>query len=275
MMAALLSMMAYAQDSEEGYPQFGGIWDTDRGIVALWQAGDAVWGIYEGHGELGGHIDEDGMFRFWYEEDPADMGTGWFELMDTETLEGAYNSAIEMSEHGNWTGTFLGPNNYEVGDEEALNYDPENDSGSIVDSNNVEDDSGEGEESESETGGEDAEENPDPETESGDQDNESNISDTESAVLWTGTWNTGRGYLVLMVDDSEIYGSFGENGVFEGTIDGSEISAIWSVTNEDGSVTEGEALFYISEDGTSFRGTYNSSENPDLWLPWMGTKETE
>ena len=245
-----------AQDAGQDYPRFEGIWETDLGRMALWQANDAVWGIYSGYGEIGGHIEEDGVFRFWYEDDPDDEGTGWFALNDDgQGFYGFYYSSIEPSVHGRWEGTLLGPNNYEISDRDALNYEP-------------------GEEYVPPTDG-------GPEVPPSSAPPEVSVpatdeSETEvSTTAWTGTWDTGRGYLVLAVSESTIYGSFGEEGIIEGELAGDTLSATWSVTLDDGTIDQGEALFTIAEDGASFRGTYNRSDDPNLWLPWIGTKLTD
>jgi len=237
------------------YPQFEGIWETDWGRVALWQANDAVWGVYGSQGEIGGHIGNDGVWRFTYETGPDEMGTGWFTLDDDGLgFQGFYYSSIEPDQHGPWEGTLLGPNEYEVSDRAALDYEPgETPPAPVVLEPQP------GPTAPVPTPGETAiEEEP--------------AFTGEANSAWSGTWDTGRGYLVLIATDSTVYGSFNENGVFQGTVEDNAINATWSITNPDNTVTTGEALFYLSEDGASFRGTYSKSSDPNLWLPWLGSK---
>jgi hypothetical protein len=246
---------AYAQDLTATWPQFGGIWETTEGKMALWQAEDKVWGIYTGSSEIGGYIREDGKLHFWYERGSDDMGMGWLEISeDGRAFEGFYTSSLDPGEHDSWGGTWIGPNNFAIGDVAALAYEPDD----IV------------------TGADEDSETP------GDQDNTVLASDLEDALdsgitidtdsAWGGTWDTERGFLVLAVSEGWVFGSFGEDGVIEGTAENSTLSATWSVTRDDGTLLEGEALFTLSEDSINFRGTYNSLDDPNLWLPWMGSK---
>ena len=56
--AFILIMLALPASSQENadkkYPQYEGIWKTDLGQTALWQAKDEVWGIYDDNQSVGG-----------------------------------------------------------------------------------------------------------------------------------------------------------------------------------------------------------------------------
>jgi len=258
----LLMSPGYSQEpGDSDYPEFTGIWDTGMGRLALWQARDAVWGYYEGNGEIGGHIKEDGVYHFYYEVASGDMGMGWLELTDDGLgFEGFYASTLETDTNGTWEGTFVAPNSFEIGDRNALNYQPIE---PVTETETPDTQPVAGDPGEEPDDGSDEE----PFDDAGEI-----VVDPDLLAIWTGTWDTQRGYLVLTVGSTGIFGSFGENGVFQGTVSENTLSATWSFTDEDGNISEGEALFTISEDGTSFRGTYNDSTEPNLWLPWMGSK---
>ncbi len=246
---------AYAQDITATWPQFGGIWETTEGKMALWQAEDKVWGIYTGSSEIGGYIREDGKLHFWYERGSDDMGMGWLEISeDGRAFEGFYTSSLDPGEHDSWGGTWIGPNNFAIGDVAALDYVPGDTLTADADDTDTPDDQAD---TVLASDLEDA-------VDSG------MTIDTDSA--WGGTWDTERGFLVLAVSEGWVFGSFGEDGVIEGTAENATLSASWSVTRDDGTLLEGEALFTLSEDSINFRGTYNSTDDPNLWLPWMGSK---
>lgn len=252
-----MAVQTGAQDDVNGdFPLYDGIWDTDLGILALWQANDAVFGIYGSYAEIGGHINEDGILHFTYDNDPNDMGSGWFEISsDGTAFDGMYTSTMDTSIGGTWDGTRLGPNEFDVNDREALNYQP-------GDTPPDYSEGGEGEEEASD----------DSEAEDEDLPEESEEFSGDVASAWSGSWDTNRGQLVLTVEEGSVSGSFGDGCNFEGTITGTTINGVWSMTDDEGNETSGEVLFNLSEDGMSFRGTYNSTEEPDLWLAWHGTK---
>lgn len=256
---ALFPLRAAAQDNYAGdYPVYDGIWDTNLGTLALWQANDAVYGIYGNHALLGGHIDDDGVLHFSYEDDPDDMGTGWFKIIgDGTEFEGSYNSSVVMSIHDTWNGTYLGPNEFEIGDRDALDYQA---------GDAPPDYSGDG------TGEETSEDSDTTDTEEEETGDEAGEFTGDVASAWAGTWDTNRGELEFSVEDENVTGTFGDEGEVEGTISGTSVSGTWANTDDEGNATSGEVLFTLSEDGMSFRGTYNTTDEPDLWLAWHGTK---
>ncbi len=246
----IISVPAFAQADD--YVRYDGIWETGRGPLALWQAGDAVYGVFGSNGTLGGHVNADGILNFSYEDGPDEVGTGRFVMNDDlVSFIGLYSSRIDQSESGSWNGNYLGPNGYEVDDRAALNYN----AGEIPSEEEV------------------AEPVAPEEIEPGEE-----IEPTEFFIdqenSWNGTWDTGRGYLVLTASETTVIGSFGETGIFQGGIDGDTLLATWSMTGENGSELDGEAVFTLASDGLSFRGTYSQLDIPNLWLPWMGTKVT-
>jgi len=180
------------------------------------------------------------------------MGFGWLQLnSDAASFTGEYTSSTQTAVHGSWDGTFLGLNGFDVGDIAALEYEP----GQEAPGTTVRPQQGQ----------------VPPEI--------ATQPSGETTVLtpsaWNGTWDTARGALVLAVDGVSIEGSFGESGVLQGTIENASVRATWRVLKTDGSETSGECLFTLSEDGKSFRGTYDDSAAPDLWLPWQGTKVSD
>lgn len=259
----LLPVHSHAQTAIDGdYPIYDGLWETDLGVLAMWQENDAVWGIYLSSSVLGGRIDDDGILHFRYEENPDDRGSGWFKVSeDGSAFEGYYTSEIEPSIHDNWIGTWLGPNFYEVDDREALNYQPgeippDPDEDEDIDDDNVDLLSGDSDDSDTD------DDTPEPPSEF--------TGDPESA--WNGAWETNLGEMELIIDAGNVTGTWGEGGSFEGTISGSTLNGTWLIVDEDGNETGGEVLFSLSEDGVGFRGTYNTSDEPNLWLAWHGTK---
>jgi hypothetical protein len=260
----ILPAMSLAQENivSGDFPVYDGIWDTDMGPLALWQANDAVWGVYGSKAVMGGHIDSDGILRFYYEDNPDDMGSGWLKVTgDGSTLEGLYTSSVEMRIQGTWNGTMLGPNDFAVGDREALNYQP----GDLPPVESA--DAAVAETSDETTT---AEETTTDETIAAEEIPAEFAGDVVSA--WTGTWDTTRGELVLTVADIDATGTFGDGCEFTGTISGTTLNGTWTMIDSTGTVTSGEVLFSLSEDGLSFRGTYSTSTAPDLWLAWQGTK---
>jgi hypothetical protein len=246
-------------------PQFQGIWETDWGKMALWQASDLVWGVYGAKGEIGGHVKLDGKFEFTWDDSPDGRGSGWMELSeDASRFDGQWLTDLEIGKNGAIHGELLGPNDFEIADRAALEWEP----GEAQVSQPPAETSGETETAQSEETGE----------ESGTSSEESGetarapIGDITAA--WTGRWDTGRGELILTIDaaNSNVTGTFGENGDLEGTLENTAFSGTWTTTSDDGTVTQGEVLFWLSEDGLSFRGTYNVSDQPDVWLVWSGTK---
>ncbi len=293
---AIASFPIFAQGTDD-FPRFGGIWETDRGPMALWQAEDAVWGLYGDSHEIGGHIREDGAFSFSWDEGVDGHGRGWFRLSeDGDSIRGMWLNDLEISDHGTWDGEYVAPNTFPIGDAEALEYEPEEEitpPEEIPEPEPTPEESPavegppefiplEVEESPSDEPAEPIEEAPDEEPEEEPDAEPEEEPDEEPVVpptssgdvsVWIGTWNTGRDYRVLGVDDDgNIIGSFGESGVLQGTVEGSTLSATWHQTAEDGSVSDGEAVFWLAEDGESFRGTYSMSTEPDVWLVWNGDK---
>ncbi len=252
----ILATPLHAQDQPAPeWPKFDGIWATSRGQLALWQADDAVYGVYEKNGTLGGHIDADGILRFSYEEGSDDMGSGWLQLnVDGASFTGEYTSSTQTAVHGSWDGTFLGLNSFDVGDIAALEYVPGQEI-PVAPGTEVRPPQGE----------------VPPEITT--QPSGETTVPTPSA--WNGTWDTARGTLVLAVDGVSIEGSFAQSGVLEGTIEDATVRATWRILETGGSETSGECLFTISDDAKSFRGTYDDSAAPDLWLPWQGTKVSD
>jgi hypothetical protein len=254
----LLPLQSTAQESYTGdFPIFDGIWDTEMGIVAMWQANDAVYAVYKSNANLGGHIDENGVLQFGYEDSPDDLGSGWFKIVgDGHELEGYYNSSLEPAVHGTWNGTWLGPNEFDVNDRDALNYQAGDTGSTYSPEQAVETPAA-----------------PEVEVEVPVEEPQGFTGDAE--IAWTGGWDTTRGELEINIEDGVVTGTFGDNCTLEGTITGSTLTGTWSITDEDGNVTTGDLLFSLSEDGMSFRGTYNSTTEPDLWLAWHGSKLSE
>lgn len=261
-------------EDEATYPDFEGIWeveglfDISSCVMAIWQANEKVWGYFGSEGEIGGYINEDGRLVFMWEFYPDGKGTGWVRTAEEgEVVEGIWSSDIELSEHGSWDGVRIGPNNYEVGDKEALNYDPSIEQVVEVDETDAEDANAVGD-----TAGEEIvidETDGDEQTDEGDRESDEETQ-PGTLELWPGTWDTDRGFLVLAIVEGEIVGTFGENGVLQGTVEGNTLSGEWSDIDAEGNASEGDAVFWLAEDGLSFRGTYNNANEPDLWLVWSG-----
>ena len=260
----LVGFPAFAQEAE--IPDFQGIWDTDMGTMALWQQNEYVWGLYGDEEEIGGYITENGVLNFKWDSSPDGMGTGWFRMNDDGTgFEGRFLNDIELSEQGDWDGELLGENSFNIGDPEALNYQPgdelfQPDEEPDTDLPDGIDETADVTDAETPEEPEDAEV-PD-----------ETVDSTDGLSSWGGTWETARGYIVMAVSEDSIVGSFGEYGKLEATVQGTALSGTWSITDEEGNSLEGEMVYWLSEDGLSFRGTYNSSDEPDLWLVWSGTK---
>ena len=260
-----LSLLAVApaafSQAEVEYPVFDGVWETGWGRMALWQAADAVWGVFGSRGEIGGHVTQDGRFQFFWENGPDAFGTGWLDLGENgDRFEGRWFNDADISEHGSLEGDFLWANTFEIGDREVLTYEPGESPPPAITAPAA----ATGEAESPEVPLEEAAEPPmEPEFHG------------DSTGAWSGTWDTGRGYLVLAAADGEAIGSFGENGVLDGTVEGATLTATWTTTGDDGVSLSGEAIFWLDEDGATFRGTYNSSDEPDVWRVWSGVKVSE
>ncbi|MCX6647697.1 MAG: hypothetical protein NTY09_15245 [bacterium] len=199
----ILPVRSIAQDNNVSgdFPVYDGIWDTDLGTLAMWQANDAVWGVYGDKAVMGGHIDADGILRLFYEDNPDDMGSGWLKIVgDGSAIEGSYTSSVEMRIQGTWNGTYLGPNDFEVGDREALNYQP----GDLPPGESVDE----------------------TETATSEETTSEEVVTTETpqefagdvVSAWTGTWDSTRGELVFSVEETNVTGTFGDGCEFTGTI---------------------------------------------------------
>jgi hypothetical protein len=262
--AILLAVAMPGWSQSEGtkpVPQFQGIWETDWGKMALWQAEDLVWGVYGTKGEIGGRVNSDGKLEFTWDDSPDGRGSGWMALgEDLSRFDGQWLTDIEIGKNGAIHGELLGPNNFDIADRAALEWEP-------------------GEAQVSPPAAETPEEtepvppeepSAPPSEESGQTGESAAISDY--AAAWTGHWDTSRGELALTVDGVDVTGTFGVNGEVAGTIETTTFKGTWTVTADDGTVTQGEVLFWLSEDGLTFRGTYDVSDQPDVWLVWSGTE---
>jgi len=238
---------SYGQTSDPAIPVFDGIWETDVGRLALWQADNTVWGVYGAVGEIGGTINEDGVFNFNYEQGASEWGRGRMRLNDdARSFTGTYQSTAKESVHGDWNGTWFAANTFDVGDRSALEYIP----------NNIPPELGENTTPEEPVTPEETEQ-PEP------------VAVASSA--WTGAWDTNLGYIETTAVGSAVTGTFGYDGTLTGTARDNALNATWSMSEYDGTELSGEAFFEISADGLSFRGNYLITGD-GVWLAWHGTK---
>ncbi|HEX9746319.1 MAG TPA: hypothetical protein VGB30_12910 [bacterium] len=257
--------IAHSQD--QAYPDFGGIWDTSRGTLAIWQAEDSVFGIYGPYGEIGGHVQEDGTLEFLWSEEPDDYGNGWIKLGDDgNSFDGMWFSVIEMDQHDTWRGEKLDENHYELADRAALDHVP----GTTPETPGATDETGTPDDGMAELPADNSDQSVDEEPVI-----EPAIPEGDIDALWSGVWDTARGDLAILIVDGVATGTFRELGSIEGTIDGPIINATWSETTDTGVEVSGSVIFWLSEDGTTFRGSYNVETNPDLWLAWSGEKTSD
>ncbi|MFH1675903.1 MAG: hypothetical protein ABIC40_02675 [bacterium] len=265
----LIPFVSFGQD-EQKVPVYEGIWQTDRGVVALWQAENAVWGVFGSVGEIGGYIKNDGRLEFMWEVYPDGIGTGWFRLGDEDRkIEGYWYDDVQLNEHGVWNGTSIGPNNYELGDREALKYNPENPPEETGNPPEIE--------TNIEPGPEIPTITPAPETpaEIAPAETVKPAVNEDAITLWSGTWETDRGFLIVSFEEDNAVGTFDENGVIDAKAAGLVLDGKWTITAEDGTVTEGEFAFWLTDNRMNFKGTYNYSTESNLWLVWSGKKVVE
>lgn len=254
-----VSFVVNGQEKKE-WPMFQGIWDTDRGQLALWQVDDKVWGIFGAEAEIGGHIRPDGFLDFVWDNLPDAKGSGWFRLTNNgKSLEGYYITDLDINLQGPWNGKLIGPNNFELGDRQALKWKPGdteiNTKKATAPTDKIE-------------------------TATEPQKEEARVEKDltvpkftgDPIAAWTGIWETTQGEMVLVINETSAEGKFGESGKISGSIDGGVLSGQWSGIGADGSTVSGELMFWLAPDGKTFRGTYNVADQPDLWLVWSGTK---
>lgn len=88
---------------EGDYTRLGGSWDSEYGTVQL-MFEDALnfRGIYP-DGSLRGHVDVEGRRLLFEWADDFSVGSGQFEIIDDQTLEGRWGAGESRSNGGPWT----------------------------------------------------------------------------------------------------------------------------------------------------------------------------
>jgi len=245
--SSIVTVPSYGQTSDPAIPVFDGIWETEVGRMALWQADDTVWGVYGTIGEIGGTINEDGVLNFNYTLGASEWGRGRMRMNDdARSFSGSYQSTAKESEHGDWNGTWFAANTFDVGDRNALEYIP----------TNIPPELGE---------------NTTPEEPAIPEETEQPEPVAVASSAWTGAWDTNLGYIETTASGSAVTGTFGYDGVLTGTARDNALNATWSMSEYDGTELTGEAFFEIGADGLSFRGNYLITGD-GVWLAWHGTK---
>lgn len=87
---------------------------------------------------------------------------------------------------------------------------------------------------------------------------------------FTGSWKTGWGPVVLAQEGTKLSGSYSGKfrGTLKGAVDGNEADVTWTQTNGE----HGKALFTLSADGSSFKGTWGSGSSHTNGGSWNGTR---
>jgi hypothetical protein len=97
-----------------------------------------------------------------------------------------------------------------------------------------------------------------------------NASSQPTAPTFAGVWNTNFGPVTLVVNGSQVTGSYPRNsGVVEGTIEGNVLRFDWKQTN-----SRGRGVFRLAADGKSFVGTfsYGTADPEGSRNTWNGTR---
>lgn len=96
---------------------------------------------------------------------------------------------------------------------------------------------------------------------------------------WTGTWDTNFGVMKLQQTGTTVTGTYfravgaGYNGTIKGTVTGRTLNGFWN-ENASGFPDDRRIEFVMSENGTSFEGTWSSGGTQFPWGSWHGPRTT-
>lgn len=87
---------------------------------------------------------------------------------------------------------------------------------------------------------------------------------------FTGTWNTAWGPVEMKQTGARVEGTYGGKfpGRLQGSVEGRKLSFEWIGDNGE----QGKGVFVLSDDGTSFVGTWGSGASDSNGGPWNGAR---
>ncbi len=96
-----------------------------------------------------------------------------------------------------------------------------------------------------------------------------------AGATWDGKWDTSFGPMILETKGAEVVGAYKYNlsgneviGVIQGTSKDNVIEFNW--LEQKGGAGSGRGIFYMSNDGNAFEGTWGSGDNNKNGGGWRG-----